>query len=1023
MHVPESKRIMSLLIMLLTTSFVFAQVTVTGNVRDERGDEVIGATVLLIGSQHGVITDVDGNFKLNVPNAKTAVLQISYVGYETQKIALKGKTKISVTLAEVANALNEVMVVAYGTQKKETLTGAISSVKTDGLLRSPNASIASSLAGQVTGLSSVSTSGQPGKEDPSIYIRGVGSLTEGASSPLILVDGVERSFFQMDPNEIESVTVLKDASATAVFGVRGANGVILITTHKGAQGSPARFTYNGYAGMKKVFSKYPMMNGSKFAEMRKLAGKFENSVDESDDVDTDWQDLMLRDGYVNSHDVSVSGGTNGGGYSFGAAYYKDQGVIPTQNYTRYSLRGSFDQGVGKYFRFGLVNNTNYNVTKGSNIGLYGVLSMSPIADPYNADGTLKRTVKYNSQDESFVLTRGVVEELEDSWLSKTEGFGTYNNLFAEVKCPWMEGLKYRVNLGLNYRSTKGGSFTGEGINSTTADTPSTASLNHSETTNWTVENLLTYDRTFGKHQLNVVGMYSAEQTVYTRSDVAGRDIPAEYFQFYNIGRAEGTITVNPDNWNYQKSGLMSWMGRVMYTYDNRYMLMATVRADASSRLAKGHQWHTYPAVSAGWNIRQEEFMDEVDWIDILKLRVGYGQTSNQAVDPYKTWGRLATRPYNFGPTGYVTGYYVSELPNAELGWEYSSTWNFGLDFTLLRGRLSGTFEYYIQKTTDLLQSVSLPSTSGVSSYMANVGKTENKGFEFTLNGTILDNHNGWTWEASLNLSANRNKLTELASGSKDDKANNWFVGHPIDCIYDYEKVGLWNSDDPDFQYLDILEPGGNEGMIKVKYTGDRDASGKPTRAIGPEDRQIISLEPKFQGGFSTRVAYKGFDLNVITAFRCGGKLISTLHHSNGYLNMLTGRRGQVDVDYWTPENKGAKYPKPGGIQSGDNPKYGSTLGYFDSSYWKVRNITLGYNFEKQAWLTRMGIQSLRAYLSVQNPFIICSPFHKETGLDPETNSYGNENVAVTEGIQKRFLTVGTNSPSTRNYLFGINLTF
>ena len=192
-----------------------------------------------------------------------------------------------------------------------------------------------------------------------------------------------------------------------------------------------------------------------------------------------------------------SGGTNGGGYSFGAAYYKDQGVIPTQNYTRYSLRGSFDQGVGKYFRFGLVNNTNYNVTKGSNIGLYGVLSMSPIADPYNADGTLKRTVKYNSQDESFVLTRGVVEELEDSWLSKTEGFGTYNNLFAEVKCPWMEGLKYRVNLGLNYRSTKGGSFTGEGINSTTADTPSTASLNHSETTNWTVENLLTYDRTFG----------------------------------------------------------------------------------------------------------------------------------------------------------------------------------------------------------------------------------------------------------------------------------------------------------------------------------------------------------------------------------------------------------------------------------------------------------------------------------------------------------------------------------------------
>ena len=413
-------------------------------------------------------------------------------------------------------------------------------------------------------------------------------------------------------------------------------------------------------------------------------------------------------------------------------------------------------------------------------------------------------------------------------------------------------------------------------------------------------------------------------------------------------------------------------------------------------------------------------MDDLEWLDILKVRVGYGQTSNQAVNPYSTWGKLSTRPYNFGPTGYATGYYVSALPNYDLGWEYSSTWNFGLDFTLFGGRLSGTFEYYIQKTSDLLQNVNLPSTSGVSSYVGNVGKTENKGVEFTLNGTILDNHNGWTWDASINISANRNKLTELASGADRDEANNWFVGHPIDAIYDYEKIGLWQEGDP---YLDILEPGGNVGMIKVKYTGEYNEDGTPVRQIGPDDRQIISMEPKFTGGFSTRVAYKWFDLNVITAFKCGGKLISTLHHSNGYLNMLTGRRGQVDVDYWTEENTNAKYPKPGGIQSGDNPKYGSTLGYFDASYWKVRNISLGYKFDEQKWLKNFGIQSLRAYVSIQNPFVICSPFHKETGLDPETNSYGNENVAVTSGIQRRFLTVGTNAPSTRNYLFGINLTF
>lgn len=1007
-----------LLLCLIPLCSIAQNIMVKGIVKDNFGEPVIGANVTEKGTTNGMITDLDGNFSLTVQ--KNATLVISYIGYVTQEIAIKGNTNLNITLKEDSKALEEVVVIGYGTARKSDVTGSIASVGGDKLQEMPSTNITYALQNRVAGVDMTQTSSQPGAT-MQIRIRGTRSLT-ASNDPLVVLDGIPfmGNLSDINPGDIKSMDILKDASSTAIYGSRGANGVILITTNRGTQGTPAKFTYNGYVGAKSVFSKYPMMDGPKYAEMRKYAGKFENSLDESDDTNTDWQDLLYRTGMVNSHDVSVAGGTNNGSYSFGAAYYKDQGVIPTQNYTRYSLRGSFDQGVGKYFRFGLTTNSNYNITKGSNVGPYSVLNNTPLANPYNADGSLKRTVKLNSQDENFVVTRDLVEDLEDSWLNEKKGFGTYNNLFAEVQCPWVKGLKYRVNLGLNYRSTKGGVFTGEGINSSTADTPSTASLEHTETTNWAVENLITYDRTFGKHQLNIVGMYSAEETVYTKSHIAARDIPAEYLQYYNLGRAEGNITVNPDNWDYQKSGLMSWMGRAMYTYDNRYMLMATVRADASSRLAKGHQWHTYPAVSAGWNIGQESFMDDLEWLDILKVRVGYGQTSNQAVNPYSTWGKLSTRPYNFGPTGYATGYYVSALPNYDLGWEYSSTWNFGLDFTLFGGRLSGTFEYYIQKTSDLLQNVNLPSTSGVSSYVGNVGKTENKGVEFTLNGTILDNHNGWTWDASINISANRNKLTELASGADRDEANNWFVGHPIDAIYDYEKIGLWQEGDP---YLDILEPGGNVGMIKVKYTGEYNEDGTPVRQIGPDDRQIISMEPKFTGGFSTRVAYKGFDLNVITAFKCGGKLISTLHHSNGYLNMLTGRRGQVDVDYWTEENTNAKYPKPGGIQSGDNPKYGSTLGYFDASYWKVRNISLGYKFDEQKWLKNFGIQSLRAYVSIQNPFVICSPFHKETGLDPETNSYGNENVAVTSGIQRRFLTVGTNAPSTRNYLFGINLTF
>lgn len=655
-----------LLLCLIPLCSIAQNIMVKGIVKDNFGEPVIGANVTEKGTTNGMITDLDGNFSLTVQ--KNATLVISYIGYVTQEIAIKGNTNLNITLKEDSKALEEVVVIGYGTARKSDVTGSIASVGGDKLQEMPSTNITYALQNRVAGVDMTQTSSQPGAT-MQIRIRGTRSLT-ASNDPLVVLDGIPfmGNLSDINPGDIKSMDILKDASSTAIYGSRGANGVILITTNRGAQGTPAKFTYNGYVGAKSVFSKYPMMDGPKYAEMRKYAGKFENSLDESDDTNTDWQDLLYRTGMVNSHDVSVAGGTNNGSYSFGAAYYKDQGVIPTQNYTRYSLRGSFDQGVGKYFRFGLTTNSNYNITKGSNVGPYSVLNNTPLANPYNADGSLKRTVKLNSQDENFVVTRDLVEDLEDSWLNEKKGFGTYNNLFAEVQCPWVKGLKYRVNLGLNYRSTKGGVFTGEGINSSTADTPSTASLEHTETTNWAVENLITYDRTFGKHQLNIVGMYSAEETVYTKSHIAARDIPAEYLQYYNLGRAEGNITVNPDNWDYQKSGLMSWMGRAMYTYDNRYMLMATVRADASSRLAKGHQWHTYPAVSAGWNIGQESFMDDLEWLDILKVRVGYGQTSNQAVNPYSTWGKLSTRPYNFGPTGYATGYYVSALPNYDLGW-------------------------------------------------------------------------------------------------------------------------------------------------------------------------------------------------------------------------------------------------------------------------------------------------------------------------------------------------------------------
>ena len=1004
----------------------------TGHVADSQGP-LIGATVMEKGTNNGTVTDFNGNFSLNVKPGATLV--ISYVGYESQEI--KAGDNVVVNLKEDGHLVNEVVVIGYGTQRREAVTGSVANIGGEKLNQIAASNAAQALQGRVAGVLMTQTSSKPGAE-MQIRIRGQRSLT-ASNDPLIVLDGIPfmGNLSDINPADIKSMDILKDASATAIYGSRGANGVIIITTVKGSQGAPAKVTYNGYVSFKKIFKKYPMMDGPTFSKFRQAAGLYQNSLDENENTNTDWQDLYYQTGVGHNHDVSVAGGTNGGSYSFGAGYYHDESVVPTEQYNRISVRGNFDQKVGEWFRFGLNTNNSYNKTEGVN-DMYGVLSKSPLASPYDENGNLKRYISLPADDQS-VVTKETVKRDKDVWLNETKGIGSYNTLFGEVKCPWVEGLSYRINIGLNFRSSKGGNFTGTGVNNKDANAVNGGGISENQTRNWAVENLITFDRTFAeKHNINVVGMYSAEQTTYESTGASAQEIPADFFQYYALDKATGQVNLN--NYNYWQSGLMSWMGRVMYSYDNKYMLSVALRSDASSRLAKGHQWHTYPAVSAGWNIARESFMENLTWIDNLKLRVGYGETSNQSINPYSTLGGLAIRNYNFGNgTNYMAGYYVNALPNPELGWEYSKTWNFGLDFSLFNGRLSGSFEYYTQKTKDILLDVSLPSTSGVSSYTGNIGNTENKGFELTLNGIIIDNKNGWNWEAGINLYANRNKLTKLTGadvvkpdGTKEpekDEANRWFVGHPIDVIYDYEYEGLWQEGDP---YLDILEPGGNVGMIKVKYRGDaskgdfKEDGVTPSRQIGPEDRQIMSMEPDLIGGFNTTVGYKGFDLTVIGAFQIGGKLISAIHSANGYLNMLTGRRGQLDVDYWTPENTGAKYPKPGGIQSGDNPKYGSTLGYFDAGYLKIRAITLGYNFENLKAVKDLGISRLRLYATIQNPLVLFSPFNNESGLDPETNSYATQNTAVAiDGYtgKHRMPIVGYNTPATRNFLFGINVTF
>jgi len=1003
-------------ILMIFTLAAQAQTQIKGRVLDDQGKPLPGVSIFVKGTSTSTTASNTGNFSISVPSA-SSVLVFTYIGFTSKEIPVRNQTEINVTLLPSAAELEQVVVVGYGTQRKEAVTGSVANISGEKVREVPAPNIAQAIQGRIAGVNISQTSTKPGAT-MQILIRGARSLS-ASNDPLVVLDGIPfpGSIGDINPNDIKSIDILKDASATAIYGSRGANGVILLTTNRGQQGAPAQVSYNSYTGLQTLFAKFPMMNSQELIALRKAAGLFTtNGVDESNDTDTDWQDLFYnKSAVVTSHDVGVSGGSATGNYSFGGGYYKNQSLIPTQQYTRYSMKASLDQQIGKLFRIGFTSNNNYNLSEGNQLGVYGVLSNTPMSNPYNADGSLKRTIRM-PQDESWIYTNQSTKDLHDKWLNETRGFATYNSFYGEVKIPGIEGLKYRANLGLDFIQTNNGNYTGVGIGSATATTVSTAGVSNSQTYHWTLENLLTYDRTFSeKHNINVVALYSAEQNKYNNSSMSARDIPSDAFQFYNLGQANGELTIG--NGNYNLSGLMSYMGRVMYSYDNRYLISATLRSDGSSRLAPGHKWNTYPAVSVGWNLMNEPFMKGITAIDRLKIRIGYGQTSNQSVNPYQTLGLLNTRPYNFGDTNYAIGYYVSQLPSPSLGWEYSQTWNYGLDFSVLKNRINGTFEYYVTNTNDILLGIALPPTSGVGSYTANIGQTQNKGWELSVNGNIFNNKDGWSWDVGFNLSANRNKLVSLASGQTRDEGNAWFVGYNINAIYDYEKIGLWQAGDPN---LNVLEPGGNVGMIKVKYTGDYDATGKPTRPIGAADRQIMNVDPKLSGGFNTRVAYKGFDLNVVGLFKDGGILISTLYGSSGYLNLLSGRRNNVKVDYWTPENTGAKYPKPGGIASSDNPKYGSTLGYFDASFLKIRTISLGYDFNRD--LIKDSKVRLRMYLTVQNPFVMFSPYHRESGMDPETNSYGDENAAVTS-YQRRFLTVGTNTPSTRNYVAGLNLTF
>ncbi len=1031
-----------LLLFAMYSSVLYSQtnkVKVTGTVTDEAGKGLPGVTIS-VNSSALATSDAEGKYSISAPANST--LTFSYVGFTPAKYKIgNSDVVVNITLASLSKEMDQVVVVGYGTQKKKDVTGAVVSVSEKALKEVPVANLQQALQGRAAGLEAQSTSTSPGA-GTQIRVRGVRTIN-GSSDPLIILDGIpyDGSLSDINPNDIASVDILKDASATVIYGSRGSNGVILLTTKRGKAGV-ARVTYNGYYGLGNVSFKYPVYNPDEYKALRGI-GTYSSGympvekIGMAEGRTTNWQDLMYKTAHKTDNNITVSGGSeNGATYSLSAGYYKEDAVLPGQDYTRYSVRGTIDSRIGKRVKVGLNTMNSIAVTNGGQFVKYGlmfpILSMSPLSVP-DTNGVMILSPAGNPND-GLTYNPLLAKTNNNNWVDRTTRLRTFNSLYAEYEI--LQGLKYRFNLGLNYTHQEDNQFKGRDLpgsdirdvhNYFNAGKASWAYVNNTPGWGYTVENLLYYDKTIReKHRINFTGLYSIQESHSHNTSVSKDSIDQDFIQFHNLGMS------SPTNAAVVKGGEVSWalisyMARANYAFNDRYMLTVTYRRDGSSRLPAGHKWHDYLAASAGWNIMNEDFMQNVEGISALKLRAGFGQTSNQSINPYESLGSVSTTAYlsqnksttymyNFGPMK-VTGYNLNAIPNKDLDWEYTKTINLGLDFGLIQNRITGSIEYYQQKTYKILYNLPLPYSSGIDHITSNIGNMENRGVEFSLSTiNVKSNNNGFTWSTDLNLFFNKNKLTNLGDGSRENTNAQLFVGKSMTSIYDYNKLGIWQT----FEGKEALKYNSSPGQLKLE---DYNQDG----VIDNNDKYVIgNCDAALQGGMTNRFGYKNFDLSIVMYARFGGLLISQIHQPTAlYLTNLIGDRNQMAVDYWTPMNPTNWFPCPSNTVS---PVTGamSTLGYYNASFVKIRSINLGYTFESKL-LKSINAQSARLYASVDNVATLFSPYKKLTGIDPEGTGTGDQSVGGVGNIRSNsnnnYITIGASTPRTRTVLIGLNITF
>jgi len=1040
--IKRCKTLVLLMLISLCSATLYAQtITVKGKVLDEKGEPVIGATVKLKSRPQGAVTDISGNFSIAVPPGETALV-VSYLGYVTQQIPVsKSSNNLHVTLVASANNLNEVVVVGYGTLKREDVTGTVATVNSKVLQEIPASNVIDQLKGRVAGVDVVeSTNG------PLITIRGNRTIgaAPGIDGPLIVLDGQPyyNSIENIDPNDIKSIDILKGASATAIYGSRASGGVLLITSNRGRVGQTVT-SFDSYEGISTLEGGLKLLNGKQFAQLEldaaqggllqsgasgnlyALTGNETKALNAG--ISTNYPSLLLKNAMVLNKSLRVSGGTDRTQFNVGTGYRLNTGLEPNNSTKRISLNANIDHKINNYIKFGLSTQTTVRlINAGGGNQLQNARYMSPLTYPYNPDGSLNLTPQGDELDATTVnpLLPG---RSPDQYYNYTRGF--VNNDIAYVEVSPVSHLKYRYTINYNFSQSLQGQY--RGINN--ADILSLAQTSASTINNYQYrlaqEHLLTYDNVFAnKHAINFVAGFTSELQHNENSEIDGTGIPSDANRNENLALAQ-VVTI--PNGLYTEQGLVSLFGRLNYAFDHKYDLTLGVRNDANSALAAGHQHTTYPELGLGWVISNENFMKRYSFIDNLKLRGGYGITSTTgSIGPYGTLGQLSSSKYQYGGSsaGDAQGVRVTTLVNTNLSWQRSAEYNLALDFAVLNSRLSGSVEVYSTKTTGIILPNQIPVTNGASSQVSNLGTSADKGLEISLSSINIQNSRGLSWSTDFNVAFNRERIVSLPNGGLINLGAGEFVGQPLSVIYDVKKIGIWQTSEA----AQAAVFGAKPGSIKIQdFNGD----GKITAA---DDQIIGNFQPQYTFGMTNRFAFKSFDLNIVIQGRMGFTTVvpyvsSSNSSVNGWQFLNLGRHNQPVIDYWTPTNPTNAFPEP---NANTQLSYYSTLQYYDGSFIRAKSINLGYTFSNNV-TKHLGMSSLRIYANVTDPFFIYAPVMKHSFSVPDAESTYNYNggsvpaatsasgnIGGANGGGNFFRGVSLSAgEQTRDFIIGINARF